>query len=77
MISLRKIFIFIFIWFPYISTEYKRRFCIKMPFLHRLACFRYVDLFSGVSVYLIINDEGNDRDDVVFLIFLYQVSSLS
>lgn len=27
------------------------RFCIKMPFLHRLACF---------------------RDDVVFLIFLYQ-----
>ena len=26
-------------------------FCIKMPFLHRLACF---------------------RDDVVFLIFLYQ-----
>ncbi|KAF8625276.1 hypothetical protein AX15_005470 [Amanita polypyramis BW_CC] len=30
-------------------------FCIKMPFLHRLACF---------------------RDDVVFLIFLYQVSRL-
>ena len=27
-------------------------FCIKMPFLHRLECF---------------------RDDVVFLIFLYQV----
>lgn len=30
-------------------------FCIKMPFLHRLACF---------------------RDDVVFLIFLYQVGLL-
>jgi hypothetical protein len=30
-------------------------FCIKMPFLHRLACF---------------------RDDVVFLIFLYQVCLL-
>ena len=29
-----------------------RSFCIKMPILHRLACF---------------------RDDVVFLIFLYQV----
>ena len=29
------------------------RFCIKMPILHRLACF---------------------RDDVVFLVFLYQVS---
>lgn len=28
------------------------RFCIKMPFLHRLACF---------------------RDDLVFLVFLYQV----
>lgn len=28
------------------------RFCIKMPVLHRLACF---------------------RDDVVFLVFLYQV----
>lgn len=28
------------------------RFCIKMPILHRLACF---------------------RDDVVFLVFLYQV----
>lgn len=35
-----------------LSREY--RFCIKMPMLHRLACF---------------------RDDVVFLIFLYQVSS--
>ena len=31
-------------------------FCIKMPILHRLACF---------------------RDDVVFLIFLYQVSRSS
>ena len=31
-----------------------RSFCIKMPILHRLACF---------------------RDDVVFLIFLYQVRS--
>jgi hypothetical protein len=31
-------------------------FCIKMPFLHRLACF---------------------RDDVVFLVFLYQVWLLS
>lgn len=30
-------------------------FCIKMPILHRLACF---------------------RDDVVFLIFLYQVRFL-
>ena len=30
-------------------------FCIKMPFLHRLACF---------------------RDDLVFLVFLYQVRSL-
>lgn len=30
-----------------------RSFCIKMPILHRLACF---------------------RDDVVFLVFLYQVS---
>lgn len=29
-----------------------RSFCIKMPLLHRLACF---------------------RDDVVFLVFLYQV----
>lgn len=29
-------------------------FCIKMPILHRLACF---------------------RDDVVFLVFLYQVRS--
>jgi hypothetical protein len=34
----------------YLTSPY--RFCIKMPFLHRLACF---------------------RDDVVFLIFLYQV----
>jgi hypothetical protein len=33
-------------------TRVGDRFCIKMPFLHRLACF---------------------RDDVVFLIFLYQV----
>lgn len=30
----------------------RSRFCIKMPILHRLACF---------------------RDDVVFLVFLYQV----
>jgi hypothetical protein len=34
-----------------ILDDFVRRFCIKMPTLHRLACF---------------------RDDVVFLIFLYQ-----
>lgn len=33
----------------------RHSFCIKMPILHRLACF---------------------RDDVVFLIFLYQVCHL-
>jgi len=35
---------------PVLTVKYS--FCIKMPILHRLACF---------------------RDDVVFLIFLYQV----
>jgi hypothetical protein len=39
-------------WYPCIVMT-PTRFIIKMPILHRLACF---------------------RDDVVFLIFLYQVS---
>lgn len=39
-------------WHTYIHV-WIHRFCIKMPVLHRLACF---------------------RDDVVFLVFLYQVS---
>lgn len=38
---------------PYLLTHVGCSFCIKMPILHRLACF---------------------RDDVVFLIFLYQAS---
>jgi uncharacterized membrane protein len=76
MISLRKSFPFFF-GFHISQWNINGRFCIKMPFLHRLACFRYVDPFSGVIGDLIINDEGNNRDDVVFLIFLYQVSSLS
>ena len=49
-------------FFAYVAQTIRRKtpltspggsFCIKMPILHRLACF---------------------RDDVVFLIFLYQAS---
>lgn len=42
--------------FPCLMPYILFSFCIKMPFLHRLACF---------------------RDDVVFLIFLYQVRSIT
>lgn len=43
-----------------------------MPFLHRLACFRYV--YSNFPIR--INGNLGHSDDVVFLIFLYQVSGV-
>ena len=58
MISLRKTFVFFFFDLSQRSINIQRRFCIKMPFLHRLACFRYVILSD---VWWLIKDEGWQR----------------
>ncbi|KAG6891698.1 hypothetical protein C0992_010101 [Termitomyces sp. T32_za158] len=47
-------------------------FCIKMPFLHRLACFRYLRFAESLALRVLTIVHYDTRDDVVFLIFLYQ-----